>query len=158
MPSDAEQAVYSERLWPSPGIWAATMGFGAGLGLIPAPVSAQAALIVSVVGLVGLVTLLLVTTPAVTVTADTFAAGRAKVPLTMVSGIEELDPAQMRQARGVRLDARAYLCIRGWLPAGAKVFLADPEDPTPYWLISSRRPDALAKALRAMIDRVSRAE
>jgi len=158
MPSDAEQAVYSERLWPSPGIWAATMGFGAGLGLIPAPVSAQAALIVAVVGLVGLVTLLLVTTPAVTVTADTFAAGRAKVPLTMVSGIEELDPAQMRQARGVRLDARAYLCIRGWLPAGVKVVLADPEDPTPYWIVSSRRPEALVTAVRAALNRVGQAD
>jgi hypothetical protein len=94
----------------------------------------------------------------VSVTTETFVAGRAKVPVSLVSGIEELDPGQMRQARGVRLDARAYLCIRGWLPVGVKVFLADPEDPTPYWLISSRRPEALASALRATIDRVSPAE
>ena len=158
MPSDAEQAIYSERLWPTPGIWAATIAFGAALGLIPAPISTQAALIVAVLGVVGCVTLLAITTPTLKITAETFAAGRAKLPVSLVSGIAELDPEQMRQARGVRLDARAYLCIRGWLPAGAKVFLADPEDPTPYWLISSRRPEALAKALRAMIDRVSRAE
>jgi hypothetical protein len=64
----------------------------------------------------------------------------------------------MRQARGIRLDARAYLCIRGWLPAGARVILDDPEDPTPYWLVSSRRPEALARAVRATMDRVGRAE
>lgn len=157
-PSAAEQAVYSERLWPSPGIWAASIGFGAGLGLIPAPVSTQAALIVSVIGIVGVVTVLLVSTPTLTVTADTFAAGRAAVPVSMVKGIEELDPAHMRQARGVRLDARAYLCIRGWLPAGARVILGDPEDPTPYWLVSSRHPEALAAAIRAAIDRVGRAD
>jgi hypothetical protein len=28
-----------------------------------------------------------------------------------------------------------------------RVELTDPEDPTPYWLVSSRRPDALARAL-----------
>jgi DUF3093 family protein len=156
MPSDAEQAVYSERLWPSPGIWAATIGFGAALGLIPAPVSAEAAVIVSVLGVVGLVTLLVVTTPTLTVTAESFVAGRARVPLALVAAIEQLDPAQMRQARGVRLDARAYLCIRGWLPAGARVILSDPEDPTPYWIVSSRRPEALATAVRAAVDRVGR--
>jgi hypothetical protein len=153
MTSEVKQAVYAERLWPTPGIWAATAGFGAALGLIPAPVSGQAAAIVAVLGVVGLVTLLVVTTPAVTVSTDSFVAGRAAIPTAMVSGIEALDPAQMRQARGVGLDARAYLCIRGWLPAGAKVILNDPEDPTPYWIVSSRTPDALVLAVRAAIDR-----
>jgi hypothetical protein len=158
MTSEVKQAVYSERLWPTPGIWAATAGFGAALGLIPAPVSGQAAAIVAVLGVVGLVTLLLVTTPAVTVSTDSFVAGRAAIPTAMVSGIEALDPAQMRQARGVGLDARAYLCIRGWLPAGAKVILNDPEDPTPYWIVSSRTPDALVLAVRAAIDRLGQAD
>jgi hypothetical protein len=155
-PSDTEQAVYSERLWPSAGIWAATIGFGAALGLIPAPISARVAVITAVVGVVASVTLLVISTPMLTVTAKQFAAGRARVPVTVVATIDELDREQMRQARGVRLDARAYLCIRGWLPAGARVVLADPEDPTPYWIVSSRRPEALATALRTAIDRVGR--
>jgi hypothetical protein len=156
MQSDAEQAVYSERLWPSPGIWAAAIAFGAGLGLIPAPISVRAAVIVAVLGVVAVVTLLSITTPALRVTPSTFVAGRAEVPLSMVSRVEALDPEQMRQARGVRLDARAYLCIRGWLPVGATVYLNDPEDPTPYWIVSSRRPEALVAAIRTAIDRVGR--
>jgi hypothetical protein len=59
-----------------------------------------------------------------------------------------LDAESMRAARGRSLDARAYLCIRGWLPQGVKVTLRDPADPTPYWLISSRRPDDFVSALR----------
>jgi hypothetical protein len=156
MPTDTEQAVYSERLWPSPGIWAATIGFGAALGLIPAPISVEVAVIVAVIGSVGLVTLLALTTPGLEVTADRFVAGRARVPLSFVSGIEPLDRAQMRQARGVRIDARAYLCIRGWLPAGAKVILNDPDDPTPYWIVSSRRPEALTQAVRTALNTVGR--
>lgn len=158
MPTDAEQAVYSERLWPSPGIWAATIAFGAGLGLIPAPVSVEAAVITGILGVVACITLLVVTTPTLAVTAETFVAGRARVPVSVVARIEALDPAQMQQARGIQLDARAYLCIRGWLPAGARVVLDDPEDPTPYWIISSRRPEALAKALSAAIGPAGRAD
>jgi hypothetical protein len=156
MPSAPEEPRFSGRLWPSPGIWAAAIGFGAALGLIPAPISTEAGTIVAVVGSVSLVTLLLVTTPTVTVTAETFTAGRARIPVTVVSEVEELDVTAMRQAHGVDLDARAYLCVRGWLPTGVKVVLKDPEDPTPYWLVSSRRPRALIEALRAEIERSGR--
>jgi hypothetical protein len=156
MPPDTEQPVYTERLWPSPGIWAVATAFGAAFGLIPAPISAEAGLIAAVLGIVATITLLIVTTPTLTVTADTFAAGRARVPTSLVSGVEPLDAAAMRQARGVRLDARAYLCIRGWLPAGAKVTLDDPEDPTPYWIVSSRRPEALTRAVGTAIKPVGR--
>ena len=44
------------------------------------------------------------------------------------------------------LDARAYLCIRGWIPTGIRVAVADPQDPTPYWLVSTRRPEELLTA------------
>ena len=49
--------------------------------------------------------------------------------------------------RGVRLDARAYLLIRGWIPGLVRVELDDPDDPTPYWLVSTRHPVRLAAAL-----------
>jgi hypothetical protein len=156
MPSALESVPYFERLWPSPGIWIAGIGFGAGLGLIPAPVSTAAAAVVSVLGVVVLITLLVLTTPRLEVRNGTLVAGRARVPLDVVDTIEVLDAEQMRQARGRGLDARAYLCIRGWLPAGARVVLADAADPTPYWVVSSRRPDALAAAVSAGIARPPR--
>jgi hypothetical protein len=34
---------------------------------------------------------------------------------------------------------------------GVRVDVADPDDPTPYWLVSSRHPDKLAEALRAEV-------
>ena len=150
---DADQTVFSERLWPSPGIWTATIAFGAALGLIPAPISVSAPVIVGTLGVVSFVTLLVLTTPSLILTQSQFTAGRARLPLRVVTGVEVLDAEQMRQARGVRLDARDYLCIRAWLPVGAKEILTDPEDPTPYWLVSSRRPDELAASVSAGIAR-----
>lgn len=146
MPTDDDRPLFAERLWPSPGIWVVTTGFGAALGLIPAAVSGTAAVVVAAVGVVAVAVLMVAGTPTVTLTRARLSAGRASIPVELVSGVQTLDAAAMRQARGVRLDARAYLCLRGWLPQGVKVVLDDPEDPTPYWLISSRRPEAFAAA------------
>jgi DUF3093 family protein len=141
--------MFTESLSPSPGIWAIGAGFGAALGLVLGPVNTAAAFALGAVGLVAVITLLAVTTPKLVVTNTTFRAGRAEVPLTVVGDVDVLSAEEMRKARGVDADARAFLMIRGWLPVGVKVRLADPADPTPYWLVSSRQPDRLAAALRA---------
>jgi hypothetical protein len=142
---------YSERLSPSATIWGLGLAFGAGLGLIPGPVSTTAAFIVAIVGVVAVITVLLVTTPRLLVTEDRFVAGRAQVPLSLVAAVEPLTAQQSRALLGVDLDARAYLCTRAWISRGAKVTLRDPEDPTPYWLVSSRHPEALAAAVNSRL-------
>ena len=55
--------------------------------------------------------------------------------------------------RGVELDARAHLVLRGWVGPVVLVTLDDPDDPTPAWLVSTRRPEHLAEALRAVAGR-----
>jgi hypothetical protein len=54
-----------------------------------------------------------------------------------------------REQRGVFLDARAWLVIRAWVDPVVRIELGDPEDPAPYWLVSSRKPQELVAALRA---------
>ena len=76
-------------------------------------------------------------------------AGRARVPLTYVGGVEALDADGMRRQAGVDADARAYLLLRPYLKRGVKVEITDPADPAPYWLLSCRRPDLVVSALEA---------
>jgi hypothetical protein len=38
---------------------------------------------------------------------------------------------------------------RPWVKGAVQVHLDDPADPTPYWVVSSRNPTALASALLA---------
>jgi hypothetical protein len=92
--------------------------------------------------------MLLATTTTVAVEDGTFTAGRARIPVHLLGDPEVLDPDAMRHARGPGLDARAYLCLRGWIAAGVRVPVLDPRDPAPYWLVSSRRPAELAEAVR----------
>lgn len=75
-------------------------------------------------------------------------AGRAHVPLRFVGEPEPLDAAATRRAAGVEADARAYLLLRPYLKRAVRVPITDPADPTPYWLLSTRRPGAVADAIR----------
>jgi hypothetical protein len=84
----------------------------------------------------------------VEVAPDGFRAGRAVLPLSAVGSASALDAAQSQRAAGVDADARAYLLLRGYCGGAVKVEVDDPADPTPYWLVSTRRPRELAAALR----------
>jgi len=75
-------------------------------------------------------------------------AGRARISLEHVGEVEALDAASTRLLAGREADARAYLLLRPYLRRAVRIGIDDPADPTPYWLVSSRRPDRLAAALR----------
>ncbi|GAB6903784.1 DUF3093 domain-containing protein [Kineosporia succinea] len=151
MSSDQQQKAkvkrLEESLSPSPAMWFVFVLLGASFGLIPGPINTTVALVTSVLCVVLTVGLVVGFTPRLSLAKGVFAAGRAKVPASLVAKVEPLDAAQMRAAHGVDLDARAYLCTRAWVRTGIRVTLDDPADPTPYWLISTRRPQEWVRAL-----------
>jgi hypothetical protein len=140
---------YAERLYPSPGIVAAatTLALGCAVSTLPLGVPV-AAVTFGAVAVFAAVFLVRASAP-VAVRDGCLVAGPARLPLEFAGAVETLDAAAMRHARGQGLDARAYLCLRGWVAGGVRVHLDDPADPAPYWLVSSRRPDSLAAALSA---------
>lgn len=117
--------------------------------LVFLPISLLAGVVVAIVFYVGIVVALIATTPTIEVDHGTLRAGRAHLPLTVVANVAAARGADAVHERGVRLHADAWLLIRGWIPDVVRVELADPDDPTPYWLISTRHADALADAIRA---------
>jgi hypothetical protein len=142
-------AAYAERLYPSPGIVLAAAVFAVGCAVTTLPLGTPVALVTLAVVAAGLAALLVRGSAPVAVADGRFVAGPARLPVEVVGAVEALDAAAMRYARGQGLDARAYLCLRGWVSGGVRVHLDDPGDPAPYWLVSSRRPDSLAAALSA---------
>lgn len=75
-------------------------------------------------------------------------AGKAHLPLRFVGEVEVIDKNHKRKALGPELDPAAFVAHRGWVGPVLRVHLTDPADPTPYWIVSSRRPEALAELLR----------
>jgi hypothetical protein len=75
----------------------------------------------------------------------------AHLPLRFVSGAIALDPPTLRLVVGREGDPAAFVSVRPWIGPGVQVWLDDPDDPAPYWVVSSRRPDQLVRAVRAAL-------
>ncbi|HEV7191987.1 MAG TPA: DUF3093 domain-containing protein [Jatrophihabitantaceae bacterium] len=72
----------------------------------------------------------------------------AHLPLNYVSGAVALDAATLRRVVGREGDPASFISIRPWIGPGVQVWLDDPDDPVPYWVVSSRRPDRVVEMLR----------
>ena len=74
-------------------------------------------------------------------------AGRAHIPVALTADPTPLDPGPTHLLAGRDAHAQAYLLLRPYLKRAVLVRVTDPADPAPYWLVSTRRPDDLARAL-----------
>jgi len=86
----------------------------------------------------------------ITVGGGQLAAGRARIAAEHLGEALPLDADAARRLAGPEADARAYLLLRPYLKRAVRVEITDPSDPAPYWLLSTRRPDDLAAAVRAL--------
>ncbi|MDR7329488.1 DUF3093 domain-containing protein [Corynebacterium guangdongense] len=73
-------------------------------------------------------------------------AGEANLPADVVSRSLAVPATAKRNAMGRQLDPAAFVISHGWVPEMVMLVLDDPNDPTPYWLLSSRNPEALLQA------------
>lgn len=85
----------------------------------------------------------------VEVADDALRAGRARLEWACCGPATALDPETTHRILGVDADARAFLLVRPYLATAVRVDVQDPADPTPYWVLSSRRPDRLAASINS---------
>lgn len=71
----------------------------------------------------------------------------ATLPVHAVSAVVVLDAAERRELLGTGADPLGFVIQRPWVPGGVRIDLDDPTDPTPYWFVSTRHPQALVAAL-----------
>lgn len=74
-------------------------------------------------------------------------AGGAHLPTTVIARTAVVPASAKSAALGRQLDPAAFVSHRAWVGPMVLVVLDDPDDPTPYWLISARRPERLLAAL-----------
>ena len=82
-----------------------------------------------------------------TVDDDELHVDDAHIPRRFLLAAEALDAEARREALGPELDPVAFVVHRPWVRGTVRVYLDDPDDPTPYWIFSARRPEALLAAL-----------
>lgn len=83
----------------------------------------------------------------ITVNSDGLRVGKAHLEPQFIGEVTSLDRAAYRARLTTQANARAYMMTRPYLDHGVTVVVDDPTDPAPYWLISSRDPEAFAAAL-----------
>ncbi|WP_309227166.1 DUF3093 domain-containing protein [Micromonospora thermarum] len=76
----------------------------------------------------------------------------ARLPARFVADVVPLDAAGRREVLGVGADPLAFVVQRPWIAGAVQVVLDDPADPTPFWVVSTRRPVELAEVLLAARD------
>lgn len=146
MPDGTE---YQERLVPSLWAWLAIIGFALftyiALFVADPIVAAVTAPVVLIVGIVAA----WFSAPVIRVRRGELVAAKAHIPTHLLGPATALDRAAIHKAMGVDYDPRIFACLRIgtghalWLP------VLDDTDPTPAWLISTRRPNALRAAITA---------
>ncbi|MCA4132718.1 DUF3093 domain-containing protein [Arthrobacter sp. M4] len=141
------RTLFEEKLWPSWWLWLVAVGLSCAGILVFAPISIAAGITAAIVLFVIITTLLVLSTPRISVTADRLQVGRASIERQFVGEVQAFRKAEATAERGPRLNALAYLCIRGWVDPVVKIEITDPNDRTPYWLTSSRKPEELRTAL-----------
>lgn len=140
--------VFRERLSPGPAAWCGAVGLGVIVGVTLWPLAHTVGAVVGLLVAAATLAALVATAPVIEVADGRLRAGKAQIAVDLLGEVTTMDDAEaMRTALGPALDARAFVCLRAWARTGVRVELEDPLDPTPYWLLSTRRPQELAAAL-----------
>ena len=145
------RTAYDERLVAPPLVWLGTLAVSLLLaaGLHAGGGGARAVVPYVLLPLVAVGVLATLSRGRIRVADGVLHVPGARIPLDHLGGVLPLDREATRQVRGPLAEPLAYVVTRPWLSTAVRVQVEDPEDDTPYWLIGTRRPGALAEALRA---------
>lgn len=143
-------SVYRERLTAPLSWWVAVIAFGLVWGWVMLVATTTAIAIGAAAFATVLAGSLVWAYGSLALTAgpDGLRVGSAHLTGDAIGDVTQLDSRALRQWLGPHADARAWLRTRPYIDTAVLVEVVDDSDPTPYWLVSSRRPEAVVLALR----------
>lgn len=140
---------YRERVTPP--LW----GFLLTALLIPAsliiflPINPQLGWVFAVILVGGACLGLFFAAPTLAVENGVLRAGRASIPVNELGQCTALKGDDAKHALGLGFEPSAYHSTSAWQRKLVMVEIADEDDPAPYWLMSTKRPDRLVAAIEA---------
>lgn len=139
---------FRERLYPPLGLFVALLLGYPMVFLAAIPFGTEVAVIASACLPSAIIVTVYLFSPKLLI-ADRLLAGRFSIPFDAIGEATALDGEEFKRLLGSGYDARARVMLGGYSKTGVRIEIVDPADPTPYVLLSSRRPQELASALRA---------
>ena len=114
--------------------------------LVFAPLNADLGLILGVLATAFSVWIRFALSKRIVVTKRVLMVGKARIPREVLGQVTVIEKSEQFAEKGPKLDARAYVALKA-LDGLVKIENTDAADPTPYILVSTRRPEQLRQAL-----------
>ncbi|WP_313814222.1 DUF3093 domain-containing protein [Glutamicibacter sp.] len=144
---EASNVLFHEKIWPSFGSWMWPVLISATGGVAFAPVNVALGWTVGFVLMIALATIMILRVPSIEVTNDMVTVGRASIERKYIGQVIGYRGDEAFKQRGQKLHGLAYMLLRGYLDAVVRLEVIDERDSTPYWLVSTRRPEEFTAAL-----------
>ena len=114
--------------------------------LVFAPLNADLGLILGALATAFSVWIRFALSKRIVVTKRELMVGKARIPSEVLGRVTVIEKSEQFAEKGPKLDARAYVALKA-LDGLVKIENTDAADPTPYILVSTRRPEQLRQAL-----------
>jgi hypothetical protein len=150
MTNSGTETLYRERLLPGLSFYLATMFVPIALYLVALAFSGDFALAALIISELAIILLSFVFAPVIYLSQQDLRVGTAVIPVAELGEAFVIEGAEGFQERGQKLNPRAYIKFQIGVRGLAKVEIQDPNDPTPYWLFSTRKPEQLVAALKKL--------
>jgi len=146
-----EPILYRERVSPNLGTFAAVAVLIPAIALVSEPFDFRIGLVIGPLLVFGIWAALFFFSPVISVGKQFLTVGAATIPRALLGKITEVPKDQIFHERGPGLNPASYKVFQGTVRTAIKIAIKDPDDPTPYWIISTRKPTQLATVLRASV-------
>jgi hypothetical protein len=112
-----------------------------------APLGNTPALVITLISIFGFYYLSLKMQTTTYIQDNFLYVNQAKIDLKYLINAKALNESEFKRVIGSDADPAAFLATNFWVKTGVKIDVKDKNDPTPYWLISSKKAVELAKKL-----------
>ena len=140
--------IYRERVLPSIGNLTLPLLLFISVFVIMLPLNLEFALPLASVFALGLSVLMFLSSPIVVVTDTELIVKGARIERKHLGNVSVVPRDEIFEALGRDLNANAWLSIQASVKGLVKIEITDPEDSSPYWMVSTRQPEVLAKTLK----------
>ena len=133
---------------PSFGTFAAIFALFPSIAIVSEPFDIRIGLAIGVGAVLAIWALLIFRAPKIELSELELKVGRVSILRNLIGEAEVISKEGIFLERGPNLNPGAHKVFQGSVKTAIKIPITDPEDPTPYWLISTRKPDKLAELLK----------
>ena len=141
--------IYRERVLPPiGGIWPILLVIPA-LYVTFLPFNVAAGAILGPAGALAIYAIFWFAAPVIEVSQSELSVGHVAVPRDVLGEVIPIAPRDAFAERGVKLSPGAFIRFQVGVKGLVKIEICDENDPTPYWLVATNKPEALVSALAA---------